>query len=375
MPPAPKSSRWCFTINNFTPDDEVILKAIPFKYLVYGKEVGAQSTPHLQGFITFPNPKTLVAMKKLHASAHWEITKKSSENNIKYCKKGEQSHEEWDSLNTAGPNYGLNADVFEAGDIPSESKGKRSDLDDVKEAIKSGMNSLRDLRENFSDVYARYPRFIQEYITDNKPPTELVLHEPRQWQVDLKSILEGPISDRHIHFVVDGEGNQGKSWFVDWYSQTHPEDTLVILPGKKVDMAYAVKQSGFDPRVVFVDAPRSKTATIQYDFLEELKNGRIFNTKYESCMVRFPSPHVVVMMNHYPNITEDTLSADRPVIHELTPARPLYNPPDDEGNEFENYCMTGRHDSVPVRAPRPATPTPFISKPARPRRGPAKMFN
>lgn len=81
-------------------------------------------------------------------------------------------------------------------------------------------------------------------------------------------------------------------------------------------MVFALASAGFAPRVVIVDAPRSKQGDfIQYDFLEELKNGRIFNTKYESRMLEFPTPHVVVMMNEDPDMTK--LSEDRYRIFKL----------------------------------------------------------
>jgi len=59
-----------------------------------------------------------------------------------------------------------------------------------------------------------------------------------------------------------------------------------------------------------MDAPRSKQGEyIQYDFLEEVKNGRVFCPKYESRMKRLGKCHVVVMMNEHPDLTK--LSDDR----------------------------------------------------------------
>jgi hypothetical protein len=70
-------------------------------------------------------------------------------------------------------------------------------------------------------------------------------------------------------------------------------------------------------RVVFLDCPRSKQGDfIQYDFLEELKNGYMFSPKYHSCVKTMPSPHVVVMMNEQPDMSK--LSVDRYDIFMLT---------------------------------------------------------
>jgi len=48
--PAPRAlaKHWCFTINNYTAE-EATPDTSQFFYLVIGKEVGENNTPHLQG--------------------------------------------------------------------------------------------------------------------------------------------------------------------------------------------------------------------------------------------------------------------------------------------------------------------------------------
>ena len=71
-----------------------------------------------------------------------------------------------------------------------------------------------------------------------------------------------------------------------------------------------------DKRVYFMDCPRSKQGVfIQYDFLEELKNGMIFSSKYNSKEKEFEQPHVVVLMNEMPD--PNALSKDRYSVIEL----------------------------------------------------------
>ena len=77
---------WCFTINNSTPKDEEIDKDL-FTYLIIGREVGEQGTPHLQGYAIMPKQTTLVGMKKLFPRAHLEVAKGSPEQNKIYCSK------------------------------------------------------------------------------------------------------------------------------------------------------------------------------------------------------------------------------------------------------------------------------------------------
>lgn len=58
------------------------------KYIVYQKE-RAPSTGalHFQGYVVLTNPTSLVGMKAIHATAHWEVAKGSAQDNIAYCTK------------------------------------------------------------------------------------------------------------------------------------------------------------------------------------------------------------------------------------------------------------------------------------------------
>lgn len=192
----------------------------------------------------------------------------------------------------------------------SPSQGSRNDLEEFKKAVKSGMLSLTSIREHHSEVYAKYQRFCLEYIDDHYPKTAIPDHDLRPWQVYLKTKLEEPPDRRKVIFVVDEIGNSGKSWFAHYYTRLLGESSQVLLPGKKNDMAYALRPG---LKVVFLDAPRSKQGEfIQYDFLEDLKNGYVFSSKYESRIKSYEPMHVVVNMNEAPDLNK--LSTDRYLI-------------------------------------------------------------
>lgn len=82
-----KTTNWAFTINNYTEEDIQIVQQWDTKYTVYGKEVGEEGTPHLQGYVNLQAQQRLSYMKKLHPTAHWEQCKGTPEQNIVYCKK------------------------------------------------------------------------------------------------------------------------------------------------------------------------------------------------------------------------------------------------------------------------------------------------
>jgi len=83
---------------------------------------------------------------------------------INYCKKGEQTKEEWHDLKEKGPNWGLNAEFYDWG-TPKTQCGdsgrdsQRTDLVAFREAIKAGETDLQ-LAESNLGAFVRYPRFV-----------------------------------------------------------------------------------------------------------------------------------------------------------------------------------------------------------------------
>jgi hypothetical protein len=284
-----RGKNWCFTLNNYTEEEEQRLENVvgtnECVYVVFGKEVGESGTAHLQGFISFSKRTYMTEVKKRTSDrCHLELARMVPEA-IEYCKK--------------------DGDVFEKGSIPI-GQGKRSDLDDFKNDVKCGVLAFKDIREKHSLVYAKYKGFVMEYVVDNTPAKVIPSYKLHEWQEDLLKKLEQEPDDRTVIFIVDKGGNNGKTWFAHWYAQRN-KDCQVICPGKRADMAYILRT---DIRVLILDAPRSKQGEyLQYDFLEDVKNGYIFSSKYESSIKQFKSPHLVVLMNEAPDLTK--LSSDR----------------------------------------------------------------
>lgn len=249
--------------------------------MVYGREKGEQGTPHLQGYVYFVNPQVLP--KKVHPTAHWEKQRGTALEASTYCKK--------------------DGDFFEKGTLPSN-QGKRTDLEKLRDAINAGERDPKRLRQEFSAAL-KYPSVVRQLLIDTRPKPNCPAITLYTWQEDLIQTIKGEPHPRHIWFVVDIKGNGGKSTFCT-YLEAIFEHVQVMKPGKKQDMAYDFNE---DTRVLLMDCPRSRTDVLQYDFLEEVKDGRVFSSKYESYTKR-PGPcHVIVFMNEYPDQTK--LSADR----------------------------------------------------------------
>lgn len=83
-----QSKRWCFTINNYTEADIKAVEEASSQFLVYGKEVGKQGTPHLQGYVEFlAKRRTSTVCKILGGRAHCELANGTAGENIEYCTK------------------------------------------------------------------------------------------------------------------------------------------------------------------------------------------------------------------------------------------------------------------------------------------------
>lgn len=86
---ATKSRGWCFTINNFNGWDIALVENLKdsCEYLVYGKEVGENNTPHLQGYIRYKHAQHFRRIKELLPRAHIEPQRGSFQQAADYCKK------------------------------------------------------------------------------------------------------------------------------------------------------------------------------------------------------------------------------------------------------------------------------------------------
>lgn len=73
---------------------------------------------------------------------------------------------------------------------------------------------------------------------------------------------------------------------------------------------------GEEPDVIVIDLPRSHGGTVSYRFIEEVKNGVLTSTKYDSkTVVLEQMVHIVVFANREPDLAG--LSEDRWVVTDL----------------------------------------------------------
>lgn len=150
--------RFTFTLNNYTEDSFVNLQNRAneiFKYLIIGREVGESGTPHLQMYGELSNKITinglkrkLIALDPALGSIHIEVAIADASSNIAYCSK--------------------DSNFVEIGNRPL-GQGKRSDIDDVANAVKAGQ-SLSEIIENHGASYIKFSNGIKSLFMHYQKP-------------------------------------------------------------------------------------------------------------------------------------------------------------------------------------------------------------
>lgn len=153
-------------------------------------------------------------------------------------------------------------------------------------------------------------------------PFEMAL-ELKEWQQELKDILDGEVHKRAIYWYYDEVGGAGKTEFTKWMVANNPKDVLFMsnLGGIK-DCATNVvnaRKAGWTGRVLLCDLPRACETKAIYEPLEAIKNGMITAVKYQGGNALWATGHVVVFANFLPNTR--AMSRDRWRIYVLKEGR------------------------------------------------------
>jgi len=258
------AKNWCFTLNNWKQQDVDHLKLWAtadesgVTGLAFQSEIGDEKTPHLQGHVSFKNKVRAISKfaKALgHKRTHVEVRKGSIQQNQEYC------------LDAA----------------------KRSD---------------DGIRFNYG-----FPEMLVQVKERHLRPDQLAI-------ADLFREPESPLFGRKVYWFWEEKGAWGKSFLCKYMVDNMG---AYVVSGKNSDVlstiAKKVTVDGGGPPIVIFDVPRVNEGHVSYQAMEGIKNGLFYSGKYEGCMVRFNSPHLLVFANAPPDETK--LSADRWVVRNL----------------------------------------------------------
>lgn len=255
-----KSRAWLFTWHNFPEDYKEVLESTNYDKLICQQEIGENTNKlHLQGAIYYKNERSRKALTEIMKGIHLEVAKKWIAC-VNYCKKSKTA--------VAG-----------------------TQIDTTKK-----------------------PKFVFDdaFIVFG--------FEYKWWQQEIIDIInEDPRWTRSIHWYFDTTGGAGKTTFTKHLCGTY---NAVILSGKASDMQYAIYNMPTKPTVVIIDIPRTAEDYVSYGGIEKIKDGCFFNTKYESGMCIYNSPHIICFANFPPK--KESMSKDRWKIVDICQEELLY---------------------------------------------------
>lgn len=164
-----QAKTWLFTLNNpqRTPEDflEEAKQWPSLRYIIFQLERGEQGTLHFQGYVEFNKPYRLTQLKAANKEAHWEKRRGTQRQAKEYCSK--------EDTRVSGP--------FEHGTF-EETQGRRNDLRDCVESLKSG--GLKRVRDEHPDTFVKYHRGLRELQLAfdrerrREPPNVILLYGP-----------------------------------------------------------------------------------------------------------------------------------------------------------------------------------------------------
>lgn len=143
-----KSRAWTFTLDNYDEKSEVAIALAGAKYTIYGKEIGEQGTPCLEGYMYFASAIALRSLKKKLPGAQWEVRRCTHEQTRDHCRK--------------------DGDYVEYGNPPMFSRTKRNrkqrDYEEAFELAKEGR--LADIPEPLrTRFFTTYEEIRDDYQT------------------------------------------------------------------------------------------------------------------------------------------------------------------------------------------------------------------
>lgn len=177
-----ESRAWCFTLNNYTEEEDNALQALECVYLIYGYEVAPETgTPHLQGYVRFKSAKKLEQVKAKIPRAHLEKARGSCEDNVAYCKKTREGDTP-------------NEKVFEKGDRPLSPKEK-------------GVCEKR----RWQEILQHAKDGDEEWFAENEPQVAYKYAKTNDYLATKYAKRPADLTERCVHHFFYGVPKSGKS--------------------------------------------------------------------------------------------------------------------------------------------------------------------
>lgn len=270
-----KQRHFIFTHNNYTEEDVEKYKKLDTTYIIFGFEVAPTTgTKHLQGYFHSKNPRTLSGVRKAFPGAHIEIPNGPPDSQRKYCSKDGEYYE---------------SGTLPMSDIEKGALGKKAWDDAWSLACANRLDEIP------KSMLIPFYKTLKQVAADHYSPEIDIQIDLHSWQRDLINLISNKPS-RQIFWRWSENGGVGKSTFALYLRQHH--SAYLLNNAKSADIAHALP---IEPKLLVFDLSRSMEGHINYDIIEQIKNGNVFSGKYDSRSKVFKTPHVIIFANFEPN--------------------------------------------------------------------------
>lgn len=165
LTPNSQSKYWCFTINNPENGFDELNSVKNWAYMVAGKEVGKEGTPHLQCFVAFNGRHKFPVVKRMLPTAHIERMISTPVQAAEYCKKDGDYVE-----------FGTLPDYY-GGKAGGDAKHER--YNSAIELSKSGnFNAMEDLHP---DMFWNNYNTMKRVAMDHPAPVRDLEFQDNEW--------------------------------------------------------------------------------------------------------------------------------------------------------------------------------------------------
>ena len=156
--------------------------------------------------------------------------------------------------------------------------------------------------------------------------------DPAKWMkpfhYEILKIVGGTPSFRHVYWFTDSKGGVGKTRFAKHLANEF--DGFLSKATTLNDFAFGYKNHCHKTKVLLFDLPRGANTNELYNIIECCLDGVVNCNKYESTILNFSTPHIIVFSNEKPN--KGHLSEDRIIQYII----------DERGNFTKDNCLNSK---------------------------------
>ena len=150
------------------------------------------------------------------------------------------------------------------------------------------------------------PREMKEALDIYKKQAQELYHnnvELKPWQKELLEYMDHP-TQRQIIWIVGKSCGEGKSWFQKYVKSIYGTRKVVSginLRASTPNICHVLSKQPLSTADIFlfnIGKAKKKTDAVNYEVLEDLKDGDAFAAKYNSQQLKIRTPNVVMVFSN-----------------------------------------------------------------------------